>query len=255
MLEVLEGLTFDDVLLIPAFSDILPREARLGTRLTREVSLNIPLVSAAMDTVTEARLAITIAQAGGLGIIHKNMPVERQASEVRSVKKYESGVIKDPITVSPDTTIREVLELTRTMQISGVPVVEGGELVGIVTHRDLRFETRYGSPVSLVMTPRERLVTVRGRDPSLRLGRAGSGVPIFDWAREIVDAVAEIAEVLDATSRTRRYAAAVRTCREALDDPQRLPSARVLDELRSRSEAFFEFAMRKSEEHRASLLA
>ena len=129
MLEVLEGLTFDDVLLIPAFSDILPKEARLGTRLTREVSLNIPLVSAAMDTVTEARLAITIAQAGGLGIIHKNMPVERQASEVRSVKKYESGVIKDPITVSPDTTIREVLELTRTMQISGVPVVEGDELV------------------------------------------------------------------------------------------------------------------------------
>ena len=161
MLEVQEGLTFDDVLLIPAFSDILPRETRLGTRLTREVALNIPLVSAAMDTVTEARLAITIAQAGGLGIIHKNMSPERQAGEVRSVKKYESGVIKDPITVAPETSIREVLSLTRSRNISGVPVVGGEELVGIVTHRDLRFETRYESPVSTVMTPRERLVTVR----------------------------------------------------------------------------------------------
>ena len=172
MLEVLEGLTFDDVLLIPAFSDILPKETRLGTRLTREVSLNIPLLSAAMDTVTEARLAITIAQAGGVGIIHKNMSAERQAREVRSVKKHESGVIKDPITVSPNTTIREVLDLTRTLQISGVPVVEGDELVGIVTHRDLRFETRHDSPVSSVMTPRARLVTVQegaSRDEILRL--------------------------------------------------------------------------------------
>ena len=161
MLEVREGLTFDDVLLVPAFSDVLPRETRLGTRLTREVSLNIPLVSAAMDTVTEARLAIAMAQAGGLGIIHKNMPAEQQALEVRNVKKYESGVIKDPITVSPETSIRDVLALTRTHNISGVPVVGAEELVGIVTHRDLRFETRYDSPVSTVMTPRERLVTVQ----------------------------------------------------------------------------------------------
>ena len=161
MLEVQEGLTFDDVLLVPAFSEILPRETRLGTCITREVALNIPLVSAAMDTVTEARLAIAMAQAGGFGIIHKNMPAARQACEVRNVKKYESGVIKDPITVSPETTIREVLSLTRIHDISGVPVVGGEELVGIVTHRDLRFETRFDSPVSTVMTPRERLVTVR----------------------------------------------------------------------------------------------
>ena len=187
MLDVQEGLTFDDVLLIPAFSDILPKDARLDTRLTREVALNIPLVSAAMDTVTESRLAITIAQAGGLGIIHKNMPPERQAQEVRSVKKHESGVITDPITVSPGTTIRDVLGLTRTFAISGVPVVEGDELVGIVTHRDLRFETRYDAPVSTVMTPRERLVTVRegaGREEILHLlhERRIEKVPVVDCA-------------------------------------------------------------------------
>ena len=172
MLGVEEGLTFDDVLLVPAFSEVLPDETRLRTRITREVELHVPLVSAAMDTVTEARLAIAIAQAGGLGVIHRNMPVEQQAREVRNVKKYESGVIKDPITVSPETTVRDVLALTRTHDISGVPVVGGEELVGIVTHRDLRFETRYDSPVSTVMTPRERLVTVQegaSREEIMRL--------------------------------------------------------------------------------------
>ncbi len=161
-----EAITFDDVLLVPAHSTVLPREAELTTRLTREIQLNIPLVSAAMDTVTEARLAITIAQEGGIGVIHKNMSVERQAQEVAKVKKYESGVIKDPITVTPDTTIGEVIRLTREKNISGVPVVENGNrLVGIVTNRDLRFETRYEAPVSAVMTPRERLVTVREGAP------------------------------------------------------------------------------------------
>jgi IMP dehydrogenase len=161
MAAIEQALTFDDVLLVPNYSSILPREARLETRLTRDISLNIPLVSAAMDTVTEARLAITIAQAGGIGIIHKSMSAEDQAQQVRVVKKFESGVIKDPITVTPDTTIRQVLELTRTHEISGVPVVDGSELVGIVTSRDLRFETHFEHPVSAVMTPKERLVTVK----------------------------------------------------------------------------------------------
>ena len=156
-----EALTFDDVLLVPAHSQVLPKEVNLATRLTREISLNIPLVSAAMDTVTESRLAIALAQEGGIGIIHKNMSIQDQANEVRIVKKYESGVIKDPITVSPRATIREVLDLTRAKNFSGVPVVDGAELVGIVTNRDLRFETRYDEPVSSVMTPKERLVTVR----------------------------------------------------------------------------------------------
>jgi len=158
---VAEALAFDDVLLVPRYSPILPREASLSTWLTRDIELNIPVVSAAMDTVTDARLAICIAQEGGLGVIHRNMSAEEQAQQVRTVKKYESGVIKDPITVSPDASIREVLELTRTHAISGVPVVDGESLVGIVTSRDLRFETRYGEPVSSVMTPKERLVTVR----------------------------------------------------------------------------------------------
>jgi IMP dehydrogenase len=156
-----EGLTFDDVLLVPGYSCVLPREARLDTQLTRDIRLNIPLSSAAMDTVTEARLAISIAQEGGVGIIHKNMPPQAQARHVWLVKKFESGVIKDPISVTPDTSIREVLTLTRTHNISGVPVVEGESLVGIVTSRDLRFETRYENPVSTVMTPAEHLVTVR----------------------------------------------------------------------------------------------
>ncbi len=155
-----EALTFDDVLLLPAHSTVLPREVELKTKLTRKITLNIPMVSAAMDTVTEARLAIAIAQEGGIGIIHKNMTIEEQAGEVRHVKKYESGIIKDPITVSPDATVREVMELTRANNISGVPVVDGNDLVGIVTSRDLRFETRLDEKVTSVMTPKERLVTI-----------------------------------------------------------------------------------------------
>ncbi|MDD3608795.1 MAG: IMP dehydrogenase [Halothiobacillaceae bacterium] len=156
-----EGLTFDDVLLVPAHSTVLPRDVSLKTRLTRGITLNVPLVSAAMDTVTEARLAIALAQEGGIGIVHKNMSVEQQAQHVRSVKKYESGVIKDPVTVPPEMNIRQVLEITRRHNISGVPVVCGSDLVGIVTSRDLRFETNLDQPVSQIMTPRERLVTVR----------------------------------------------------------------------------------------------
>lgn len=155
-----EALTFDDVLLVPAHSTVLPREVELKTQLTRDITLNIPLVSAAMDTVTEARLAIAIAQEGGIGIIHKNMTAEQQAQEVSRVKKYESGIIKDPITVSPNVTVREVLELTRAKNISGVPVVDGEELVGIVTSRDLRFETRLDESIRSIMTPKERLITV-----------------------------------------------------------------------------------------------
>ncbi len=158
---VQEALTFDDVLLQPAYSEILPRDVSLKTRLSRNIDLNLPLVSAAMDTVTEARLAITMAQEGGLGIIHKNMTPTAQAREVQRVKKFESGVITDPITVTPDKTIREVINLTREKNISGVPVVDGKETVGIVTHRDLRFETQLDAPVSSVMTPKEKLVTVR----------------------------------------------------------------------------------------------
>jgi IMP dehydrogenase len=156
-----EALTFDDVLLAPAHSTVLPKEVDLSTQLTRGIRLNLPLVSAAMDTVTEHRMAIAMAQEGGIGIIHKNMTIDEQARQVRLVKKYESGVIIDPITVPPDTSIRDVLELTRSYQISGVPVVDGEDLVGIVTHRDLRFENRLDAPVSTIMTPKERLVTVR----------------------------------------------------------------------------------------------
>lgn len=156
-----EGLTFDDVLLVPAHSTVLPREVSLKTQLTRNVWLNVPLVSAAMDTVTEARLAIALAQEGGIGIIHKNMPVAMQADHVRQVKKYESGVIKDPITVPPDMSIRDVLKITRDHNISGVPVVEGRDLVGIVTSRDLRFERNLDQPVSQIMTQRDSLVTVK----------------------------------------------------------------------------------------------
>jgi IMP dehydrogenase len=160
-----EALTFDDVLLVPAYSEILPREVDLSTRVTRRIRLNVPLLSAAMDTVTEARLAITIAQEGGMGVIHKSMTIEAQAREVGRVKKFESGVIKDPITVSPNMSIREVLDLTRSRGISGVPVVVGKKAVGIVTHRDLRFEDKLEAPVSSVMTPQERLVTVREDAP------------------------------------------------------------------------------------------
>ena len=155
-----EALTFDDVLLLPAESHVLPRDADLSTPFTRRIKLNVPLVSAAMDTVTEARLAIALAEQGGAGIIHKNMAVEAQAAEVRRVKKFESGIIKEPITVSPYMTIGEVLAVTRQQGISGVPVVDSGELVGIVTGRDLRFETRVDEPVSVAMTPKSQLVTV-----------------------------------------------------------------------------------------------
>jgi IMP dehydrogenase len=161
-MEILEtALTFDDVLLVPAASDVLPREIDLGTQLTRNVRLGLPILSSAMDTVTEARLAITMAQEGGMGIIHKNMSIEAQAREVGKVKKHEAGVIRDPISVPPDMTIRQVLELTRSRGISGVPVVQGKQAVGIVTNRDLRFETKLDAPVSSVMTPREQLVTVQ----------------------------------------------------------------------------------------------
>ena len=155
------ALTFDDVLLQPAYSEVLPRDVSLVTRLTRDIQLNLPVVSAAMDTVTEARLAIALAQEGGVGIVHKNMTAESQAREVRRVKKYESGVISDPITVGPEKTIREVIELTREKNISGVPVVDGDQLIGIVTNRDLRFETQLDAPVSAVMTPQDKLVTVQ----------------------------------------------------------------------------------------------
>ena len=156
-----DALTFDDVLLQPDFSDVLPRDVDMTTQLTRHITLNVPLLAAAMDTVTESRLAIALAQEGGLGIIHKNMSPSAQATEVMRVKKFESGIVRDPITVSPEMTIREVIDLTRAMNISGVPVVEGRETIGIVTHRDLRFETQLDAPVSTVMTPKERLVTVR----------------------------------------------------------------------------------------------
>ncbi len=167
-----EALTFDDVLLVPAHSTVLPKDVDLRTRLTREISLHIPLVSAAMDTVTEARFAIAIALEGGIGIIHKNMTPEQQAHEVASVKKYESGVIREPITVGPYVSIGEVVELTRANNISGVPVVDGDELVGIVTGRDLRFEKKMDDPVRNIMTRKENLVTVKegaSRDQVLSL--------------------------------------------------------------------------------------
>ncbi|MFA7241757.1 MAG: IMP dehydrogenase [Sulfuricellaceae bacterium] len=156
-----KALTFDDVLLVPAHSNILPREVSLATRLTREITLNIPLVSAAMDTVTEARLAIALAQEGGIGIIHKNMTAAAQAAQVAQVKRFESGVVKDPITISPQMTVRGVLALTRQHRISGLPVVDGGRVVGIVTNRDLRFETNLDQPIGDIMTPRDKLVTVK----------------------------------------------------------------------------------------------
>ncbi len=156
-----KALTFDDVLLVPAHSAILPRDVSLRTRLTRNITLNMPLVSAAMDTVTEGRLAIALAQAGGIGIIHKNLSPKAQAFEVSKVKRFEAGILKDPITISPNLSVREVLELTRQHKISGFPVLEGKQVVGIVTNRDLRFETNLDQPIRNIMTPRERLVTVR----------------------------------------------------------------------------------------------
>ena len=161
MLRILhEALTFDDVLLVPAYSDVVPKDVSLKTRLTRNIELNIPLVSAAMDTVTEARLAIALAQEGGIGIIHKSMTIEQQAREVRAVKKHESGVVKDPITIDAAAPIRDLIELRRQYNISGVPVLDNGRLVGIVTSRDVRFETRMDEPVASIMTPKDKLVTV-----------------------------------------------------------------------------------------------
>ncbi|MFK8066635.1 MAG: IMP dehydrogenase [Gammaproteobacteria bacterium] len=156
-----EALTFDDVLLVPAYSNLLPRDASLVTKLTREIDLNIPIISAAMDTVTEHRLAVSLAQEGGIGIIHKNLNISQQASEVRKVKKYESGVVDNPVTVTADTTIQEVLDLTNRYHISGMPVVDGDDLVGIVTSRDLRFETDLAKPVASIMTGKNKLVTVK----------------------------------------------------------------------------------------------
>ncbi|MBI3045389.1 MAG: IMP dehydrogenase [Betaproteobacteria bacterium] len=166
MRVVQKALTFDDVLLIPAHSTVLPREVSLTSKLTRGITLNIPLVSAAMDTVTEARLAIALAQEGGIGIIHKNMPFKSQAAEVTKVKRFESGIVKDPITITPGMKVRDVLNLTQQYKISGLPVINGsGRVVGIVTNRDLRFETKLDQPVKNIMTPRERLVTVREGAP------------------------------------------------------------------------------------------
>ena len=161
MRVIQKALTFDDVLLVPAHSAILPRDVSLKTQLTRKLTLNLPLVSAAMDTVTEARLAIALAQEGGIGIVHKNLKPRTQAAEVSKVKRFESGVLKDPITITPTMTVRDVLALTRMHKISGLPVLEGKLVVGIVTNRDLRFEVNLDQPVGNIMTPRERLITVK----------------------------------------------------------------------------------------------
>jgi IMP dehydrogenase len=166
-----KALTFDDVLLVPAYSQVLPRDTSLATRLSRNITLNLPLVSAAMDTVTEARLAIAIAQEGGIGIVHKNLTPKQQAAEVARVKRYESGLLRDPITVAPGATVREVMALSRQHGVSGFPVVDGRTVAGIVTNRDLRFETRLDAPVREIMTPRERLVWVR-EGASLEEGKA-----------------------------------------------------------------------------------
>ncbi|MCB1654858.1 MAG: IMP dehydrogenase, partial [Pseudomonadales bacterium] len=155
-----EALTFDDILLVPGYSEVLPNEVSLKTRLTRGIELNIPLVSAAMDTVTEARLAIAMAQEGGIGIIHKNLSAQEQAAHVAKVKRYESGVLRDPVVISPATTVRQVMKLSDELGVSGFPVVDAGKVVGIVTGRDLRFENRHDLAVTEIMTPRERLVTV-----------------------------------------------------------------------------------------------
>jgi len=161
MRVIQKALTFDDVLILPAHSRVLPREVSLKTRLTRKLELNIPLVSAAMDTVTEARLAIAIAQEGGIGIVHKNLPAQAQAVEVAKVKRFESGVLRDPMTVAPEMTVRQVLALQQQHKISGFPVMKGDKVVGIVTNRDLRFETQLDQPVKAIMTPQRKLVTVR----------------------------------------------------------------------------------------------
>jgi IMP dehydrogenase len=169
---VKKALTFDDVLLVPAHSEVLPRDVSLKTRLTPRISLNIPLLSAAMDTVTESRLAIALAQEGGIGIVHKNMSAKAQALEVSRVKRFESGVVKDPVTVSPSMSVREVIALTKKYNISGLPVLDGKKVVGIVTNRDLRFETKLDQPIKNIMTPKSKLITVKEgatRDEALKL--------------------------------------------------------------------------------------
>ncbi|MEN6585778.1 MAG: IMP dehydrogenase [Sulfuricella sp.] len=172
MRVVQKALTFDDVLLIPAHSAVLPRDVSLSTQLTKEITLNLPLLSAAMDTVTEGRLAIALAQEGGIGIVHKNLTPQQQAAHVAMVKRFESGVVKDPITISPAMTVRDVLVLTRQHKISGLPVVDNGIVVGIITNRDLRFETNLDQPIKNIMTPRDRLITVKegaSREEALKL--------------------------------------------------------------------------------------
>jgi IMP dehydrogenase len=172
MRVIQKALTFDDVLLLPAHSRVLPREVSLKTRLSRKLELNIPLVSAAMDTVTEARLAIAMAQEGGIGIVHKNFTAQAQAAEVAKVKRFESGVLRDPMTVTPEQTVREVIALQREHKISGFPVVKSGKVVGIVTNRDLRFEAQLDQPVKTIMTPQRKLITVRdgaSREDAMKL--------------------------------------------------------------------------------------
>ena len=159
-----KALTFDDVLLVPAYSEVLPKDVSLATQFTRDITLNLPLVSAAMDTVTEARLAIAIAQEGGIGVIHKNMTAQEQAAEVSKVKRHESGVVHDPVVITPEHTVLQVLQLSEELGISGFPVCDGGKVVGIVTSRDVRFETRYDVKVRQIMTPREKLITVNEKD-------------------------------------------------------------------------------------------
>jgi IMP dehydrogenase len=171
MRNIQKALTFDDVLLVPAYSNVLPRDVSLRTQLTRNISLNIPLLSAAMDTVTESRLAIALAQEGGIGILHKNMSAHAQAAKVAKVKRFESGVVKDPITITPDMTVRNVLSLNRQHKISGLPVVQGKKLVGIVTNRDLRFESNLDQPIRNIMTSSDRLITVK-ENASLEEARA-----------------------------------------------------------------------------------
>ena len=166
-----EALTFDDVLLLPAYSEVLPKMVDLKTRLTRGITLNLPIVSAAMDTVTESEMAITIAQLGGMGILHKNMDIDLQAKQVRRVKKFEAGTVVDPISVSPDTSVGELLRITKENKISGVPVIEGNQVVGIVTHRDIRFEDNLSQPVRNIMTPKEKLVTVKEGEPTENIKR------------------------------------------------------------------------------------
>ena len=169
MLRIVDqALTFDDVLLVPDHSDILPKDVKLQTRLTRTLDLNIPLLSAAMDTVTESRMGIALSELGGIGIIHKNLSIENQAAEVRKVKKYESGIVRDPITIRSDNEVGELIQLTKELNISGMPVVDNGELVGIVTSRDFRYQENLTAKVSEIMTPKERLVTAKeGESPDV----------------------------------------------------------------------------------------